>query len=70
MKVMLTLSALGLGFLATGLSIKAGVLEISADKLALGLSSVTLIIAGLTGLVYAWQNRPAQFRRMRKGRRG
>jgi hypothetical protein len=70
MKVMLTLAVLGLGFLATGLSIEAGMLSIDCDRLMFGLASATLISAGIAGFIYAWQNRPSNSRRLRKGRRG
>jgi heme/copper-type cytochrome/quinol oxidase subunit 1 len=69
MKTMIVSIPLGLGLLALGLSIKAGTLSISADKLAILLSSITLVVGGFAGLIFAWQNRPLALRRNVRSRR-
>jgi len=69
MKTMLVSVPLGLGLLALGFSIKAGTLDISADRLAMLLASITFVLGGVAGFVYAWQNRPLALRRKVGSRR-
>lgn len=68
MKTMFVSIAVGLGLLALGFSIKAGTLDMSADRLAMLLASITFVVGGFAGLIYAWQNLPIKPRRVRSRR--
>lgn len=68
MKTMFVSIPLGLGLLALGFSIKAGTLDMSADRLAMLLASITFVVGGFAGIIYLWQNLPIAPRRVRNKR--
>jgi len=70
MKVMFISIPVGALLMMLSVSIKTGLVELDAVQVAGMLGALALVIGGLVGLIDVWQNRPAQFRRMRKGRRG
>jgi len=70
MKTMFISIPVGALLMLLAFSIKGGLINLTAVQVAGTLGSLALVIGGLVGLVDIWQNRPAQFRRMSKGRRG
>ena len=70
MKTMFISIPVGALLVLLAFSIKAGLINLTAVQVAGTLGSIAFLIGGVVGIVDAWQNRPAQFRSMRKGRRG
>jgi hypothetical protein len=70
MKTMFISIPVGALLVMLAFSIKAGLINLTAVQVAGMLGGTALLIGGAVGIVDVWQNRPAQFRRMRKGRRG
>jgi hypothetical protein len=70
MKTMFISIPVGALLMMLSVSIKTGLVELDAVQVAGMLGALAFLVGGLVGLIDVWQNRPAQFRRMRKGRRG
>jgi heme/copper-type cytochrome/quinol oxidase subunit 1 len=70
MKTMFISIPVGALLVLLAFSISAGLINLTAVQVAGLLAGVAFVIGGAVGLIDAWQNRPIQFRRMRKGRRG
>jgi heme/copper-type cytochrome/quinol oxidase subunit 1 len=70
MKTMFISIPVGALLVLLAFGIKEGLINLTAVQLAVLLGGASFIIGGLVGLIDAWQSRPTQFRRMRKGRRG
>lgn len=70
MKTMFISIPVGALLVMLAVSIKVGLVELDAVQVSGMLGALALMIGGLVGLIDAWQNRPMQFRRMRKSRRG
>jgi len=70
MKTMFISIPAGLLLVLLAFSIESGWVNLTAVQVAGMLGGLVIAVGGLIGFVDAWQNRPAQFRRMRKGRRG
>ena len=69
MKTMFISIPVGALLMLLAFSIKDGLVDLTAVQVAVLLGGLAFAIGGVVGLVDLWQNRPAQFRRMRKGRR-
>lgn len=70
MKTMFISIPVGALLMLLAFSIKGGLVDLTAVQVAVLLGGLAFVIGGVVGLVDLWQNRPIQFRRMRKGRRG
>jgi hypothetical protein len=70
MKTMFISIPVGALLVLLAFAIKEGLINLTAVQVAGMLGGIALLIGGAVGIVDAWQNRPAQFRRMGKGRRG
>jgi heme/copper-type cytochrome/quinol oxidase subunit 1 len=70
MKTMFISIPVGALLMLLAFSIKDGLVDLTAVQVAVLLGGLAFVIGGVVGLVDLWQNRPTQFRRMRKGGRG
>lgn len=69
MKLMFTTTAVGAGLLTLGIVLGSTEITINPMKVLSLTAAVLFVIGGISGLVFAWQNRGIRFRKTRRGRK-